>query len=237
MPSPTPTPAPETAVVISQIYGSGGNAGATYTNDFIELFNRGTSAVELSGWSVQYASATGTTWQVSNLSGSLPPGGYYLVRQAAGTGCSGGPCGSSLPAPDATGATNMAAAAGKVALVSNAAALSGGCPMSDSSVIDFVGYGSAANCSEGVKTTATQSGTRSLLRKEAGCQDTNDNASDFQSNDFGAGGSTKPRNSGSPTSVCAAQTARTVRVEMNYFNLDFFAAFRFFFVGLAGPCA
>ena len=47
-------------VVISQVYGGGGNSGATYTHDFIELFNRGTSSVSLAGWSVQYASATGT---------------------------------------------------------------------------------------------------------------------------------------------------------------------------------
>ena len=49
-------------VVISQVYGGGGNSGATYTHDFIELFNRGTVAQDLTGWSVQYASATGTTW-------------------------------------------------------------------------------------------------------------------------------------------------------------------------------
>ena len=29
-------------IVISQVYGGGGNSGATLTNDFIELFNRGT---------------------------------------------------------------------------------------------------------------------------------------------------------------------------------------------------
>jgi hypothetical protein len=52
------------------VYGGGGNAGSTYKNDFIELFNRGTSPVNVSGWSVQYASTAGTTWQVTNLSGN-----------------------------------------------------------------------------------------------------------------------------------------------------------------------
>jgi len=33
------------AMVISQVYGGGGNSGATYKNDFVELFNNGTSAV------------------------------------------------------------------------------------------------------------------------------------------------------------------------------------------------
>src|SRR5215210_2102522 len=65
-------------VVISQVYGGGGNAGATYKNDFIELFNRGTSPVNLSGWSVQYASSTGTTWAVTPLTGTLAPGKYFL---------------------------------------------------------------------------------------------------------------------------------------------------------------
>ena len=55
-------------VTISQVYGGGGNSGATYTNDFIELFNRGTAAVDLAGWSVQYAAATGTSFQVTALS-------------------------------------------------------------------------------------------------------------------------------------------------------------------------
>ena len=73
-------------VVISQSYGGGGNSGATYTNDFIEIFNRSASTVSLDGWSVQYASSTGTSWQVTALSGSLAPGQYYLVLEAAGAG-------------------------------------------------------------------------------------------------------------------------------------------------------
>ena len=48
------------SIVISQVYGGGGNSGATYTNDFVELFNAGSAAVDLSGFSLQYASATGT---------------------------------------------------------------------------------------------------------------------------------------------------------------------------------
>ncbi|PKL93187.1 MAG: hypothetical protein CVV20_04940, partial [Gemmatimonadetes bacterium HGW-Gemmatimonadetes-1] len=72
-------------VVISQVYGGGGNSGATLTNDFIELHNAGTAAVSLDGWSVQYASSAGTTWSRTNLTGSIAPGGYYLVQQAQGS--------------------------------------------------------------------------------------------------------------------------------------------------------
>src|ERR1043166_6637920 len=70
-----------TGIVISQVYGGGGNTGATLKNDFIELFNRGSSAVDVTGWSVQYASATETTWQVTNLTAvTIQPGEYYLVQ-------------------------------------------------------------------------------------------------------------------------------------------------------------
>ena len=51
------------AVVISQVYGGGGNSGATFKHDFIEIFNAGSTTESIGGWSVQYASATGATWQ------------------------------------------------------------------------------------------------------------------------------------------------------------------------------
>lgn len=73
-PTPRSIAAISETVVIGQVYGGGGNSGAFYKNDFIELFNRGTTPVNLNGWSVQYASATGTTWQVTPLSGMIQPG-------------------------------------------------------------------------------------------------------------------------------------------------------------------
>ncbi|HSB88056.1 MAG TPA: lamin tail domain-containing protein, partial [Ilumatobacteraceae bacterium] len=109
-------------IVISQVYGGGGNTGAPYRNDFIELFNRGTTTVSLAGKSVQYASATSTGNFGSNpvtvLSGSLAPGQYYLVQQA-----SGGTTGAALPTADATGTVNMSATGGKVALVDSTTGL------------------------------------------------------------------------------------------------------------------
>jgi predicted extracellular nuclease len=68
-------------IVISQLYGGGGNAGASYQNDYIELFNRGSSAVRLDGWSVQYAAANGDAWDRTILSGSIVPGQYFLVQE------------------------------------------------------------------------------------------------------------------------------------------------------------
>src|SRR5262252_2654514 len=98
-----------TSVVISQVYGGGGNSGATFRNDFVELFNAGSSSADLSGWSVQYATSAGTSWQTTPLSGSIGPGRYYLVQLA-----SGGTVGTVLPAPDATGTSNLAASSGKI---------------------------------------------------------------------------------------------------------------------------
>src|SRR5581483_11494297 len=67
-------------VVIGEVYGGGGNTGAPFANDFVELHNRGASSVSLTGWSVQYASATGSSWLVTALGGTLAPGGSYLVK-------------------------------------------------------------------------------------------------------------------------------------------------------------
>jgi len=173
---------------ISQVYGGGGNSGATYTNDFIELFNGGGSAVDVTGWSVQYGSSGGSTWLTTTLSGVVPAGGYYLVQEAQGAGGT-----VSLPTPDATGSIAMSATAGKVALVSNSAALSGSCP-SSASILDLVGYGSA-NCSE-TSPTAGLSNSTAALRHFDGCEDTNDNSANFSV------GAPTPRNSGSPLNPC-----------------------------------
>lgn len=169
-------------IVISQVYGGGGNSGATYTHDFIELYNRGGDTVNITGWSVQYASATGSSWQVTTLSGSMEPGSYYLIQQAKGTGGS-----TPLPTPDATGTIAMSATNGKVALVNNTTTLSGACPSGDN-FVDFVGYGNA-NCFEGNGAAPVLSNTTAAIRKDAGNQDTDDNAADFET------GAPNPRNS------------------------------------------
>jgi predicted extracellular nuclease len=175
-------------VRISQVYGGGGNTGATLKNDFIELFNSGTSAASLSGWSVQYASATGSSWQVTTLSGTLAPGAYYLIQEAQGAGGT-----VDLPTPDAVGAIAMSATNGKVALVSSTTALSGTCP---TGVVDFVGYGATANCFEGSGAAPTLSNTTANLRAGSGCQDTDSNVADF------ATGTPNPRNSSAATTSC-----------------------------------
>ena len=154
-------------VVISQVYGGGGNAGATLTHDFIELFNRGSAPIDLTNWSVQYASSTGSTWQATPLSGTLQPGQYYLVQQAAGAGGT-----QPLPMPDATGSISMGGTSGKVALVTNATLLTcGGATrcLPNPAIRDLVGYGAAYHDFEGTGPTPAPSNTTAVARAQAGC--------------------------------------------------------------------
>lgn len=187
-----------TQVRISQVYGAGGNSGATYNQDFVELYNAGASAVSLDGWSVQYASATGPggtgNWAVDSFPNgtSIGAGKYLLVALASGA------TGVALPTPDNinTG-INLAATAGKVALVSSQTPLNGTAACSGGSVVDVLGYGTTATCYEGA---AASSGgltsTEALFRRDNGCIDFNNNNVDFLIDVV------NPRNSTTAANIC-----------------------------------
>lgn len=198
------------SVVISQVYGGGGNGGATYRNDYIELYNRGITTVLLSGWSIQYASATGAGNFASNpiatLSGSIAPGQYYLVQLA-----SGGTNGLLLPTPDITGTVNMAVNGGKVILANTTTGLpcngnSTTCtPSQLAQIIDLVGYGNANFCEGspqgGCSTAAPAPSVTTVdLRNGSGCTDTDNNNADFVTATPG------PRNTSSPISLCTCNS-------------------------------
>jgi hypothetical protein len=199
-----PVQAVSTTAVISQVYGGGGNVGATYQNDYIELFNRGTLTVSLTGWSVQYTSATGTgnfgstTNLITPLAGSLAPGQYLLVQEAS-TAAVGAP----LPAPDVTDTTpiNMSGTGGKVALVNTTTPL--GCngsstpcsPAALATIVDRIGW-DGADFFEGSGPGPATSNSAAALRVAGGCQDTDNNAADFMA------GVPNPRNTASPLNPC-----------------------------------
>lgn len=180
-------------VVVSQVFAGGGNAGAPYANDFVEVFNRGTAAIDVSGWTVQYASATGTTWQATALTGSIAPGSHYLVQLA-----SGGAVGTALPTPDATGTSNLAVSGGKVAVVRDTAALACGAAAGScsavASVADLVGYGDATDY-EGAAAPGIDN-TTAATRASDGCVDSDANAADF------AAGAPAPRNTAAAATTC-----------------------------------
>ena len=188
-------------LVISQVYGGGGNTGAPYNADFIELFNRGAVSVPLNGLSLQYASATGTGLFGSPGITRLPdvtlaPGQYFLVREASGA------TGVALPQPFyAAGAPiAMGATGGKVALVRGTAPLgcNGGSTVCSAaqraSIIDLVGYGDA-NFFEGSGTALGASNTMAVIRNGGGSVDTDNNRPDF------ASGSPTPRNTGNAVAL------------------------------------
>ncbi len=189
-------------IVMSQFYGGGGNAtGSPYTHDFVELFNRGDQPVNLSGWSTQYASASGTNWLVTPLSNvTLQPGQYYLIQYA-----SGGSNGAALQGPDLiapavtvganTFVPNLSGTTGKLALVNSTAQLpANSCPV-DSSIVDLVGYGGSASCFEGTRAPDLSNST-SAKRNGNGCSDTDNNGADFIT------GAPAPRNTSSSANSC-----------------------------------
>ncbi|MBX3402114.1 MAG: lamin tail domain-containing protein [Phycisphaeraceae bacterium] len=185
----------DSQVVISQVYGGGGNAGADYKNDFIEIFNRGQTPVDLTGWSVQYASSAGAFNAKTDLTEfSLQPGQYYLIQQAVGSGGT-----LDLPTPDAIGNIAMSATGGKVALVNTTTLIGANC--SDPSVMDLVAYGTGQSCQEGLFGAPGLTNTVANFRLDDGCQDTDQNAPDFFP------GAPAPRNTASPFNICAAGPA------------------------------
>ncbi|MFE9697177.1 endonuclease/exonuclease/phosphatase family protein [Streptomyces sp. NPDC006270] len=175
---PAAQAAPSATAVISEVYGGGGNSGATLTRDFVELANAGSTSFETGGLSVQYlpgSPSDGSRWQVSELSGSIAPGGRYLVSQAAGNGGT-----VALPTADATGGISMAAGSGTVALVSGTSPLtckSAADCAADARIVDLVGYGSAV-VREGSGPVPGASATASVARS-ASLADTDDNAADL----------------------------------------------------------
>ena len=186
-------------VVISQVYGGGGNSGATLTNDFIEIHNNGSLDVSVEGWSVQYASAGGVSWQVTPIHGSIAAGQYLLVQESKGAGGT-----VELPTPDDTGTVAMSATAGKVALVKATTPLTCGTaalPCTGANIADFVGFGGAAYF-EGTGPTPVLTNTTAAFRKSSGCTDTDNNNADFTV------GAPSPRNTNSAPVTCGEAAPR-----------------------------
>jgi hypothetical protein len=194
-------------LVVSQAFAGGGNANAPYTNDFVELFNRGTATIDLSAWSIQYATGSGTSWQVTPLSGTVPAGGHYLIQLASAAAI-----GAPLPTPDATGTSNLAVSGGKVALVHSTTALTCGASVgscsADAAVVDLVGYGSATDY-EGAAAAPALSNTTAAVRAGGGCTETDGNSTDF------AAAAPTPHNSASAAAPCSGGPPPTPGVSQN----------------------
>lgn len=166
-------------LIISQVYGGGGNSGAVYTHDFIELYNPTDSEIDLSNYSLQYVSEKGTgAYAVAVLKGKIGSKAFYTFQAASGAGN-----GIALPKVDDTITLSLGGSGGKVALVEGATAIVGNIPNAITSVnyptvVDFVGYGSAASQFEGTGPAATLSNSTAAKRIDE-TVDNNDNKTEF----------------------------------------------------------
>jgi hypothetical protein len=97
-----------------------------------------------------------------------------------------------LPTPDATGAINLSATTGKVALVNGTSAIAA---CTAANVVDLIGYGSGVSCSE-TSPAPGPSNTTANLRISGGCTDTDNNSTDFTA------GSPSPRNTSTTANLC-----------------------------------
>ena len=77
VPDPPPAEPPVTTIHINEVESNGGTPG-----DWVELINTGTTAVDLSGWSVLDGDDTHIP-SVIPAGTSVAPGGYYIVEEAA----------------------------------------------------------------------------------------------------------------------------------------------------------
>jgi trimeric autotransporter adhesin len=193
-----------TTVVISQVYGGGGSATATFKSDYVELHNVSAVSQDISGFKLIYGSATGTALGTGTSIFTfpilpavvIPAGGYLLIANAAAAGLA-----NLTPAADYTFTLNMSGTAGKVAFGNGS--LVGGTTyavqLATGNMIDFVGYGPTANESE-TSPTAAISVTTAAIRKTNGCTETNNNNTDFSV------AAPAPRNAASATVTCTSPT-------------------------------
>lgn len=205
-----------TGLVISAFWGGG--TGSAYKNDWIEIFNRGTTPVVLTGKTLQYSRSDYRTWDLAvnkiDLTGTIPAGGYYLVVLSANTGGV-----ADLPTADATGGVVVGGTGGLWALVEGTTPLDCGppppvdggaapdamaTPCTSASIIDFVGYGKTgtftATVYEGTSAAPQGVATSTIRRKGAGCVETDDNGADFES--VAIAGGPAPRNSATAVNLC-----------------------------------
>jgi hypothetical protein len=196
-------PAAAGDIVFSQIYASGGNSGSTYQNNFLEFYNRTNAGIDFSGWRIYLASGNGpfnTSISVTSSRGIPIAAHGYLLFGFGPPSSNGSPVPADFfipffsPIPEAP-PINISPT-GKVLLTQPGTSIFGTCPLPNSQIVDFVGYGSTITCFEGTGPTATIGNTTAALRKLGGCTDTDNNAGDFR------GGSPTPRNSASPANIC-----------------------------------
>lgn len=153
-----------TQIVISELMSAGSGSAS---DEFVELYNPSPIVVSVSGWTLEYKSATSSdtasSWtKKATLSGQIAPGGFYLVAPRL-----------LYPAADVDWSATLASA-GHVRLRDAAGV-----------VVDKLGYGATANAAETAPAAAPVAGQSlerlpgRLLEGGGNGQDTDNNALDF----------------------------------------------------------
>lgn len=169
------------SLVISEVYGGGGNSGATYNADFVELFNPTDATIDLAGLALQYRSTSGGSGGVASLSGTVTAGDTFVVRTT-----NPGSTGAEVPTPDLVSPTtlNMAGTNGQVLLLPDTTPFTGtGDVAGSAALVDMVGFGPGSsttpnNTFETAPTTPSLTNQTSAQRQADGT-DTDDNSADF----------------------------------------------------------
>jgi 5'-nucleotidase len=168
-----------TGLVIREAYLKGGSAGAPFNHKFVEIGNPTAAPVSVTGWSLQYRSATSTgAFSTSALEGTVPAGGTFLVSMA-GNGAA--PVGADLPAPDDDASLNPSGTTGTLVLADRTTALAlpaGAVTNGTPGVVDLLGYG-ASNTFEGAVRSVDGGNPVPNALVRAGTTDTDVNATDF----------------------------------------------------------
>lgn len=168
-------------VRISQVYGGGGSAsaGPTYNVDYVEIFNSGSTPVNVGGWTIEYGSATGSWGSSATNIFTFPVGTTiqpckYLLVASAVPSAGGGTLGVT---PDFTFTIAASATNGKVGLFS-AVNTNLACGLEVAgTLVDKVSFGSG-NCPEGTNVGALST-TTGAVRNNGGMTDTDSNLNDF----------------------------------------------------------
>ncbi len=168
-------------VVIYEAYGGGGNKDAIYKSDFIVLKNITDKEVDLTGWAIQYASATGTFNSQLDLDGVIAPNDYFVIEAGAGTTSPELPA---IPNPDMTTGIAMGAKSFKLALTKDTvsiqvSALNESTLTTYPNIVDYVGVG-AATAFLGKGTAPEITNSTSIIRKDVENPYTGDNSIDFE---------------------------------------------------------
>jgi hypothetical protein len=228
-------------LVITQVYTRGGEPGATYRNDFVEIFNRGNVTVNLADYSLQvlanappspgFPGGFGPVGVIV-LTRTIAPGKYFLYEFG-----SSGNNGAPLPAPDIPGGSSaspldLPSTTGRIAIAKGVAThpyTQYGCAVGvDAALADFFSYG-AATCAEGGANFPAPTPTTAALRNTDGCDDTDNTAADFST------AAPNPRNGSTPQRLCAFPAATgSVQFETSAATVGEGAGFAEIFVTRAG---